>query len=192
MATNRHLKPGLVVALAVSLLLAGVAFATPLLQRSQVAVTCVNTGLAQSAQTHRFAGPSQRQPCSRPRHRRALGGRVAVTQIPETSIPVPPLTHDQTGTASPIAVKDGSPVTQPPGENQPPEGESPGEEAPQDTTPPETSISAGPASMTGSTSAKLFFAATEEGSSFECDLDGAGWSRCCSQASHAGLGCGSH
>ncbi len=202
MATNRHLKSGLVVALAISLLLAGVAFATPLLQHSRVAVTCVNTGLAQSAQSHRFAGPSQRQPCSGPRHRRALDARVAVTRVPEISTPVPPINQGQAGTNAPVAVG-GAAVAQPPSKDQPPEdespgeeapgeGEPPGEEAPQDTTPPETSISAGPSSMTGSTSAKLFFAATEEGSSFECELDGAGWSSCSSPITYAGLGLGSH
>ena len=186
MATNRYLKPGLIVALAISLLLAGVAFATPLLQRSRVAVTCVNTGLAQSAQSHRFAGPPQHQPCSGPRHKRSLDDRVAVTQLPETSTPVPPVTQGQTGVAAPVAVEDGAPVA------QPPKGESPGEEAPRDITPPETSISAGPSSMTGSTSARLFFAATEEGSSFECKLDGADWTSCSSPAIYTGLGLGSH
>jgi len=203
MATNRYLKPGLVVALAISLLLAGIAFASPLLQRSRVAVTCANTGLAQNAQSHRFAGPSQHRPCSGPRHKRALDGRVAVTRVPEISMPVPPINPGQTGTASPVAVENGTPVAQPPSEGQPPEGESPGEEAPgqgeppseeapQDTTPPETSISAGPASMTGSTSAKFFFVATEEGSSFECELDGGDWSSCSSPTTYAGLGLGSH
>src|SRR4051812_47716391 len=129
MAANRYLKPGLVVALIASLLLAGVAFATPLLQRSQVAVACVNTGLAQSAQSHRFAGPSKHRPCSGPRHKRALAGRVAVTRAPEVSIPVPPVTRGRPGVVAPVAIEDGSPVAQPP----------------RDTTPPETSISAGPA-----------------------------------------------
>jgi Right handed beta helix region len=203
MATNRYLKPGLVVALAISLMLAGIAFASPLLHRSRVAVTCANTGLAQNAQSHRFAGPSQHRPCSGPRHERGLDGRVAVTQVPEISMPVPPVNPGETGTASPVAVENGSPVAQPPSEGQPPEdeppgeeapgeGEPPGEEAPQDTTPPETSISAKPASMTGSTSAKLFFAASEEGSSFECELDGGGWSSCSSPTTYAGLSLGSH
>src|SRR4051812_4068234 len=134
MATNRYLKPGLAVTLAVSLLLAGVALAAPLLQRARVAVTCVNTGLARSTQSHRFAGPSQHQPCNGPRHKRALAGRVAVTHAPVASMPVPPVTQGQAGAAAPVAVDDGSPATQ-----------LPSEEAPQDTTPPETSISGGPA-----------------------------------------------
>ncbi len=46
--------------------------------------------------------------------------------------------------------------------------------------------------MTGSTSATLFFAATESGSSFECKLDGAAWSSCSSPATYAGLGLGPH
>src|SRR4029077_9559943 len=111
---------------------------------------------AQSAQSNRFAGPSKHRPCSGPRHKRALAGRVAVTRVPEKLLPVPPVGQGQARPGVPVSVKDGSPVTQPP----------------RDTMPPETSISAGPASMTGSTSAKLFFGANEEGSTFECSLDG--------------------
>ena len=176
MATNRYLKPGLIVALVASLLLAGVAFATPLLQRSHVAVTCVNTGLAQSAQSHRFAGPSKHRPCSGPRHKRALAGRVAVTRIPEKLMPVPPVAQGQARPVVPASVKDGSPVTQPP----------------RDTTPPQTSISAGPAAMTGSTSAKLFFGSSEAGSSFECKLDSSSWGSCAPPKTYSNLALGSH
>jgi len=176
MATNRYLKPGLVVALVASLLLAGVAFATPLLQRAKVAVTCVNTGLAQSAQSHRFAGPSKHRPCSGPRHKRALAGRVAVTRVPEESMPVPPVAQGQARPGVPVSIKNGSPISQPP----------------QDTTPPQTSISAGPASMTGSSSAKLFFGSSEAGSSFECKLDNNSYSNCTSPTSYSGLGLGAH
>src|SRR3954453_16299230 len=118
MATNRYLKPGLVVALIVSLLLAGVAFATPLLQHARVAVTCINAGLAPSAQSHQFAGPSQRRPCSGLRFKRALAGRGAVPRLPEESIPVPPVVHVPAGSTAPVAVEDGLPVTQPPGESE--------------------------------------------------------------------------
>src|SRR4051794_17117378 len=104
MTTNRYLKPGLVAALVTSLLLAGVAFATPLLQRSEVAVTCVNTGLSRSAQSHRFAGPSQYRPCSGPRHKRSLAGRVADTRVPEKSTPVPSVGREPAGVVAPVAV----------------------------------------------------------------------------------------
>jgi hypothetical protein len=177
MTTNRYLKPGLVVALVASLLLAGVAFATPLLQRSHVAVTCVNTGLAQNAQSHRFAGPSKHRPCSGPRHQRGLAGRVAVVRAPEETMPVPPVApvaSKPARVAASVAVK------------------VPSEETPQDTTPPETSISTGPSSMSGSTSATLRFAASEEGATFECSLDEGPWVACTSPRFYSGLALGAH
>jgi len=187
MAANRYLKPGLVVALIASLLLAGVAFATPLLQRSRVAVTCINTGLARNAQSHRFAGPSQRRPCSGTRHHRALSGRVAVTRAPEVSTTVPPVSSGVapaagTNTAGVAGVSELPSKV----ENPPPE------EAPLDTTPPQTSISGGPASMTGSTSATFFLVASESGASYECSLDGGTWTSCATPASYLGLALGAH
>ena len=210
MGTQRYLKSGLVVALVVSLLaLAGVTFAAPLLQHAQVAVTCANTGLAQSAQSRRFAGPSQHLRCSGPRHKRGLAGRVAVIRVPEESAPVPPVAQGQAGSPPATGVQGGTPVAQPPGagespgeeipgegelpgEEPPTEGETPSEEVPPDTTPPQTSISAGPASMSGSTSATLRFASTEQGSSFECSLDNGAWVACTSPKSYFGLALGAH
>ena len=184
MGIQRYLKSGLVVALALSLLLAGVTFAAPLLQHSRVAVTCVNTGLTQSTQSHQFAGPSQRRACSGPQRRRGLAGHVAVAHAPEESMPVPAVTQAPGGTAPVTGVDGGAVVTQPPGESGTP---------PLDTTPPETSISAGPASMTGSTSATFFLAASETGSSFECALDNEEeWEACTSRKSYSGLSLGSH
>jgi hypothetical protein len=46
--------------------------------------------------------------------------------------------------------------------------------------------------MTGSTSATLFFAATEEGSSFECSLDDGAWATCTSPKSYLGLALDTH
>ncbi|HEX4464996.1 MAG TPA: right-handed parallel beta-helix repeat-containing protein [Solirubrobacterales bacterium] len=46
--------------------------------------------------------------------------------------------------------------------------------------------------MSGSTSATLRFASTEEGSSFECSLDGGTWVACTSPKSYFGLAVGAH
>jgi hypothetical protein len=91
-------------------------------------------------------------------------------------MPVPPVTQGRPGSVAPVSVGSGSPAAQ----------------LPQDTKPPETSIQSGPASMTGSTSAKLFLAANEEGSSFECSLDGGAWTACASPKSYTGLALGAH
>jgi large repetitive protein len=61
-----------------------------------------------------------------------------------------------------------------------------------DATPPETSIDSGPPALTSSTSASFEFSANEEGSTFECSLDGALYEACTSPASYAGLADGSH
>jgi hypothetical protein len=92
-------------------------------------------------------------------------------------MPVPPVTQGRPGSPAPVSVGNGSPATAQP---------------PRDSEPPETSIQSGPASMTGSTSAKLFFAADEEGSSFECSLDGGPWTACASPKSYPGLALGAH
>ena len=63
---------------------------------------------------------------------------------------------------------------------------------PVDTTPPGTSITSGPAATTTSTSANLAFQSSEANSSFECDLDGAGWGSCSSPKTYSGLSIGSH
>ena len=189
MGTHRYIKFGLVVALVASLLLAGIAFATPLLQRSRVAVTCINTALARSAQSHQFAGPPKQRPCSAgAQHRRGLGGRVAVTRDPEDSAPVPPVSGDQGAAGTELAVAGASPTAEPGSEA----GNPPGEETAVDTTPPETSISGGPASMTGSASAVFFLVASEPGSGFECKLDGGSFAPCTSPKAYSGLSVGSH
>jgi hypothetical protein len=60
-----------------------------------------------------------------------------------------------------------------------------------DTTAPQTTITAGPAASTTSTSASFSFASTEPGS-FECALDAAAFARCTSPKSYTGLVLGDH
>jgi len=64
----------------------------------------------------------------------------------------------------------------------------------QDTTPPDTTITSGPASgsSTTSTSASFSFSSSENGSTFQCMLDGAAWSACTSPQSYSSLATGSH
>jgi hypothetical protein len=61
-----------------------------------------------------------------------------------------------------------------------------------DTTPPDTTISSGPSGTVTSTSATFTFSANEAGSSFECQLDGTGFTGCSSPTSYSGLSHGSH
>src|SRR6187200_2816128 len=62
-----------------------------------------------------------------------------------------------------------------------------------DTAAPNTSITANPADPTTSTSASFSFTSTEGSSTFECQLDGGGYSSCTSPKSYAGpLSDGSH
>jgi hypothetical protein len=62
-----------------------------------------------------------------------------------------------------------------------------------DTTAPETTIGAGaPASGTTSTSASFNFSASEQGSTFECSLDGAPYAACTSPKEYTGLAAGAH
>lgn len=64
---------------------------------------------------------------------------------------------------------------------------------PADTTPPDTTITAGPAdgSTTTSTDASFSFTSTEAGT-FQCALDGAAWSACSSPQAYSGLSQTSH
>ncbi len=61
-----------------------------------------------------------------------------------------------------------------------------------DTTPPQTSITSNPVNPTNATSATFEFSSNEAGSTFECNLDAAGWSPCSSPSSYSGLSEGSH
>ena len=63
---------------------------------------------------------------------------------------------------------------------------------PADSTPPDTQVVNGPGSVTQSTVASFSFTATEQGSTFECRLDGGSWSSCSSPKSFSGLSVGAH
>ena len=60
-----------------------------------------------------------------------------------------------------------------------------------DTRSPGVAVTSGPAGLTNSTSASIFFVA-DEPSSFQCNLDGRGFEPCSSPASYAGLTDGGH
>ncbi|MBI4897517.1 MAG: hypothetical protein HY827_04025, partial [Actinobacteria bacterium] len=60
-----------------------------------------------------------------------------------------------------------------------------------DTTPPNTSITANPAALSNSASASFSFSATET-ATFECNLDGGGWSSCSSPKTYASLSAAAH
>src|SRR5439155_1397234 len=61
-----------------------------------------------------------------------------------------------------------------------------------DTTAPDTSITASPTNPSNQTGPSFSFTSTEGGSSFQCELDGAGFSACTSPKSYSGLAEGSH
>jgi hypothetical protein len=61
-----------------------------------------------------------------------------------------------------------------------------------DTTPPTTTIDSGPGAETASTSASFTFTADEDGASFECALDGQGYTGCTSPTAYTGLSLGTH
>jgi hypothetical protein len=61
-----------------------------------------------------------------------------------------------------------------------------------DTTPPNTTIMAKPANPTTKTVAKFKFKSTELNSTFQCNLDGAGFTSCKSGQSYTGLLIGNH
>ena len=63
---------------------------------------------------------------------------------------------------------------------------------PPDTTPPTVAITGGPSGSTTETSASFTFSADEAGSTFQCSLDGSGFSGCQSPASYSSLSPGSH
>ena len=61
-----------------------------------------------------------------------------------------------------------------------------------DSTPPETTITSGPSGTTSNASPSFAFTSSESGSTFECELDGGGFSPCSSPKSYAGLPDGPH
>lgn len=63
---------------------------------------------------------------------------------------------------------------------------------PPDTTAPETTISSTPPASTSSTSASFAFSSNEDGSTFECSLDGSAFTLCVSPRTYSGLSVSSH
>jgi subtilisin family serine protease len=63
---------------------------------------------------------------------------------------------------------------------------------PPDSAPPDTAIASGPSGTVTSSTATFTFTSTEEGSSFDCALDGAGFAACSSPKTYTGLGDGPH
>jgi hypothetical protein len=61
-----------------------------------------------------------------------------------------------------------------------------------DAVAPNTTITSSPPALTNSTSATFDFISSEPGSTFECQLDGGGFSTCTSPQPYAGLASGSH
>ena len=61
-----------------------------------------------------------------------------------------------------------------------------------DTTAPNTVVTTGPLGATSSASASFTFTADDSSATFECRLDGGGWSPCSSPRSYAGLAEGLH
>jgi hypothetical protein len=61
-----------------------------------------------------------------------------------------------------------------------------------DARAPETSVDSGPPSSTADTTATVRFSSDEEGSSFECSLDGDAFSPCESPKAYDGLSLGGH
>ena len=61
-----------------------------------------------------------------------------------------------------------------------------------DAMPPETEITGGPADPTNSITASFTFSSTDPAATFECRLDGGGWSACTSPAVYSPLSDGQH
>ena len=61
-----------------------------------------------------------------------------------------------------------------------------------DTSPPDTAIGAAPSDPTNATTASFSFTSSESGSTFQCNLDGAGFSSCTAPAAYTGLSEGTH
>jgi hypothetical protein len=205
LAARVHWKPGVVVALVATSLLTGLALAhsSGLERARRAAGVCGNARLVQRQVAGRLAvGQHARRSChGRSPWRRGVAKRVAVeilssrlTSGPDASQPPNPPANSATPAATepPPPPPDTTPpqtsITGGPAATEPPPPPPP----PPDTTPPQTSITGGPAANTTSTSATFSFTSNEAGSSFECELDGAGWAACVSPKTFSGVPVGSH
>jgi hypothetical protein len=175
-----HWRLGVVVALAATALLAGLAFArVPGLEQMRRAIGCVNSRLVGSRIA--FSQPAVAQRVRRSCHdpfRRGVSKRVAV-EAPAPR-PTPGGADATSGPARPAADDSAQAAVTPP---SPP---------PADAIPPQTLIVSGPGSTTTSTSASFSFSSSEPGSSFECNLDGAGWVPCAPPETYAALAAEPH
>ncbi len=61
-----------------------------------------------------------------------------------------------------------------------------------DTIPPDTTVSSGPAAISGGSSATFAFTSSERGSSFACSIDGGAFASCLSPQTYGGFGNGPH
>lgn len=61
-----------------------------------------------------------------------------------------------------------------------------------DTSPPDTTITAAPSNPSNSSTASFSFTSTEAGSTFQCQIDGSGFSICTSPKAYSFLGAGTH
>jgi hypothetical protein len=61
-----------------------------------------------------------------------------------------------------------------------------------DTVPPDTSITVRPSALSNSAAPSFSFGSTQSGSTFECNLDGAGFASCSSPKTYSGVADGTH
>jgi hypothetical protein len=198
LAARLHWRLGVVIAITMTALVGGLALAhgPALEQTARVAVACAKTSLVKS----HSAGPGEvyvvapgrarvasrpaltqhRKPCGHGTPRRGLSKRVALGGPPGQQAPAPGGSPSAPRGETTLVVTSRSPVAVAP----PP--------APADTTPPQTSIASGPPATTTSTTAKFVFSSSELGSSFECNLDGAGWAPCATPEAYAAVAVGPH
>jgi hypothetical protein len=211
LAVRLHWRLGLAVAIVASLALVGLAIAQgpELAQTRRIAITCASARLtAGQAARPAIAYAASRGFSVAKRRRTRCHGRAPefVARLSSQAVVErpPPETAQGVGSDAIVVASPAPPepqVGEPPAEPEEPEApeepeeppeEPPVEPPPPDTTPPQTSIIGGPAPLTTSTSANLSFSSSESGSSFECELDGAGWAGCSSPKGYAGIAVGPH
>ena len=84
------------------------------------------------------------------------------------------------------------PSTPPPDDPAPAPDPEPGPPVPADITPPDTVLDSTPAALVNSSAATFAFHSTEDGSTFQCSLDGGSAADCSSPLSLTGLAEGAH